>query len=153
MNKILIICNAAIAAMLSLFGCTVYGPDEYGTPSADFVIKGKVSSSNTGQPAPEIAVAMRTEYYTDNDGNTRFGTIDSVATNSRGEYQIVAQRLWPEDQTFHVAFSDVDGAANGSFADTTVTVEFVDPAFSGGSGNWYAGQAQKELNVELLPKE
>ncbi|MDR0667124.1 MAG: radical SAM-associated putative lipoprotein [Prevotellaceae bacterium] len=152
MKKILIIYNAAIAAILSLFGCTVNGPDEYGTPSADFVINGKVSS-NTGQPVPEIAVTMRTEHYTDTAGNRLFSTIDSVATNSHGEYQIVAQSLWPEDHTFHVVFSDVDGAANGSFADTTITVEFVDPAFSGGSGNWYAGQVQKELNVELSPKE
>ncbi|MDR2802012.1 MAG: radical SAM-associated putative lipoprotein [Prevotellaceae bacterium] len=154
MKKILTICNAIIAALLSLLGCTINhdNPVEYGTPSADFIINGKVSS-NTGQPVPRIAVVMREYVGTDNDGRPLFYKVDSTGTNDNGDYQVKSEGTFPEDKTYRLAFSDIDGVTNGAFKDTTVTVEFIDPVFTGRDKHWYAGETGKEVNIQLRPEE
>lgn len=154
MKKILLACNAAISALLSLlgFGCDIVGPDEYGTPSADFIISGRVSSS-AGQPVKGIAVAMHQLVGMDDDGRDVFSKADSTATDDGGQYRVLSRGAVPEDQAYRLTFSDVDGAANGAFRDTTRTVYFIDPTFVGKTGNWHSGEAGKEVNVELRPKE
>jgi putative lipoprotein (rSAM/lipoprotein system) len=154
MKKFLKAYNALIAALLTLLGfasaCTnggdEYGPPmvEYGTPSADFIIRGKVSSAETQQPVTGIAVVMDEQ---------RGGRRDSVTTASDGTYEVVAWGAFPTEQTYDLTFSDIDGAANGAFRDTTVAVVFTDPVFTGGDGHWYSGQTATERNLPLTPKE
>jgi putative lipoprotein (rSAM/lipoprotein system) len=154
MKKILTICNAIIAALLSLTGCTfdIQSPAEYGTPSADFVVRGKVSS-DAGQPAPNVAVVMRKQLGTDDDGRPQFYKVDSAGTDSNGSYRVKEQGAFPEDQAYRLTFSDVDGSANGALKDTTVTVEFTNPKFTGGDGSWSRGEAEREVNIQLRPEE
>jgi putative lipoprotein (rSAM/lipoprotein system) len=154
MKKIFTIYNAIIAALLSLLGCpiNVSDPAEYGTPSADFIIRGK-ASSNADQPAPNISVVMREQIGTDNDGRPQFHKVDSTGTDNNGAYRVKAQSAFPEDQAFRLTFYDIDGAVNGAFKDTTVTVEFINPVFTGGSGNWHKGETVQEVNIQLRPEE
>jgi putative lipoprotein (rSAM/lipoprotein system) len=154
MKKILTIYNAIIAALLSLLGCTINisGPAEYGTPSADFIIRGK-ALSNDGQPASNISVVMREQIGTGNDEQPQLHKVDSTRTDNNGDYRVKAQGAFPEDQTFRLTFSDIDGATNGAFKDTTVTVEFINPVFTGGSGNWHKGETVQEVNIQLHPEE
>jgi hypothetical protein len=48
-----------------------------------------------------------------------------------------------------MSFEDIDGAQNGSFQALDTIVEFVDPQFTGGSGNWDSGETETIFNVEL----
>jgi putative lipoprotein (rSAM/lipoprotein system) len=150
MKKITVICNAIIASLLGLLGfassCEEASPAEYGTPTADFVILGKVSSS-TGQPVKNISVEMHKVA-----GGAAGHRTDSTGTDANGNYRVKEQDF-PTNQTYRLTFSDLDGAANGAFKDTSLTVDFTNPAFTGGDGNWYKGEASKEVNVQLREEE
>ena len=60
--KLLNACNLIIAGLCALLGlasCTTSGPDEYGTPSAKFIVNGKVLSEKTQQSLKNIRVIMQ----------------------------------------------------------------------------------------------
>jgi putative lipoprotein (rSAM/lipoprotein system) len=151
MKKMLSISNTVIAAILSLLGCTVEGPDEYGTPlveygtpSADFIISGKVTSP-AGTPVKNISVVMR-------EGDRTAFLADSTGTDKDGKYRVLA-RTFPQSTTFQLAFSDIDDEDNGALKDTTLTVDFNNPQFTGGDKHWHRGETSKEVDIQLRPKE
>lgn len=131
--------NVLIAGLLTMLGFSTAcdSKDEYGTPSAKFVVKGKVKSSVTDQPIENIRVSM--------EGDTSF-------TNARGEYQIADKWGFPSDQTYHIEFRDIDGETNGEFNVLDTIVEFKNPEFTGGDGDWYSGEATKEFDTKLNPE-
>lgn len=124
-------------AVCSLGGCEHFGAMEYGTPHAIFKVKGTVKSEATSEAIPNIRVVM--DY-------------DTAYTDASGNYLVGVDRF-PSDQTFHVQFTDIDGAANGEYDSLGVAVEFVDPEFTGGSGSWDNGEIEKVINVNLKEKE
>lgn len=143
--------NAIIFGLLALFGfasCSKGGTNpnpgpnpinEYGTPYATFIVKGKVTS-NTGNPIENIRVVMKSA-----------STIsDTAFTDSDGNYQdsVVA---FPDTLTFQLDFKDIDGASNGDYNSLDTTSEFTNPKFTGGAG-WYAGETSKDLNIKLDKK-
>jgi putative lipoprotein (rSAM/lipoprotein system) len=125
---------------ISLTGCdSPVDPDpvaEYGVPYAIFKVKGKVTSEAEG--IPNIKVKMGSDSF----------FFDSTYTDANGEYEI-SQGTFPSDQAFDMSFEDIDGAQNGSFQALDTIVEFVDPQFTGGSGNWDSGETETIFNVEL----
>ncbi len=125
---------------ISLTGCdSPVDPDpvaEYGVPYAIFKVKGKVTSEAEG--IPNIKVKMGSDSF----------FFDSTYTDANGEYEI-SQGTFPSDQAFDMSFEDIDGAQNGSFQALDTIVEFVDPQFTGGSGNWDSGETETTFNVEL----
>lgn len=122
---------AAIAPVLGMqTSCIFGGADEYGTPEADYKVKGMVTDVD-GHPVPGINVSMfYAETTTDNDGR----------------YEVGVRNLGID--TAYVSFRDVDGADNGRFADTVGAVSFRDAHFEGGHG-WYEGEATKTLDMTL----
>ena len=125
--------NAVIFAVLSVLGFTMsscskckYGSPiaEYGTPSATFVVQGKVTDSQTNQPIEGIQIEM---------------SWSKTFTDADGQYQIATQHF-PDDQTFPVRFRDIDGELNGSYLDLDTTAAFQDPKFTGGDGRWHKGE-------------
>jgi putative lipoprotein (rSAM/lipoprotein system) len=134
--------NKLLAFLLSLIGvgaaCTTGGceygtpADEYGTPSAKFIVNGKVTSeSNTAIQG--IRVIMK---------------YDTVYTDSEGDYS-AKTIAFPESQTFTLKFEDVDGTSNGSYQAQDTTATFTDPQFTNGDGDWYSGETSQELNIKL----
>jgi putative lipoprotein (rSAM/lipoprotein system) len=138
--RILKMYNVLLAGLLSILGfASSCDPrDEYGTPSAKFIVNGKVSSTETGQAIENIQVVMK---------------FDTSYTNTKGEYQVVDMQGFPNDQEYTIVFNDVDGTERGSFQDRDTLVEFTDPKFSGGDGNWYSGEISAKLDVQLSPKK
>lgn len=131
--------NAILALLLSFLGFAVScGKMEYGTPSAKFIVKGKVESSVTNQPIQNIRVYMQG---------------DSTSTDSTGHYQIINSRGFPEAQTFPIRFHDIDGNLQGEFNNLDTVVEFKNPQFINGDGHWYKGETSKEFNIQLKPKK
>ncbi len=132
--------NAIICVILAILGfaSSCDSPKEYGTPSADFIINGKVTDSETNQPIENIRV---------------IANYDSVYTNGNGSYRIVKRGYFTQDETFAITFQDVDGELNGSYQDLDTIVEFKNPVFTGGDDKWDEGETSKQFNVKLTPKK
>lgn len=131
--------NWFITGLLTLLGysCT-FGPHEYGTPSAKFIVNGRVTSASTEQPIEDIRVII--------PGDTSY-------TNSNGEYQVSNRGAFPQEQTFDIRFEDTDGNLHGKFIDLDTAVEFKNPQFTGGDGDWYEGETSTDFDVKLTPDE
>jgi putative lipoprotein (rSAM/lipoprotein system) len=140
------ICNLLLSGILAMLGfsCVFTSRMEYGMPSATFRIKGKITSSSTNQPIKKIKVVM--------SGDFTVYDKDSVITGNDGMYD-VNLKTSPWQQTFYIRCADTDGSSNGAFEASDTTVDFKDPQFHGGDGDWYEGVAEKEINVKLKPGE
>jgi putative lipoprotein (rSAM/lipoprotein system) len=133
--------NAILGLLLAFFGFAVSCSKpmaEYGTPSARFIVNGKVESSETNNPIRNIQVSM--EGY-------------STLTDSTGHYRFVIANGFPGSRTFPVNFLDTDGPPNGEFTTLDTTVVFKDPHFINGDGHWYYGETTKEFDIKLNPKK
>ncbi len=86
---------------------------EYGTPYAEYEVKGRVSDSE-GTPISGIKVSMGVEDY-----------MDSVAvTDADGRFHVIHDTFPFRDNTFDIQFTDIDGEAGGGlFEEQTVTVQ------------------------------
>ena len=134
--------NMLIAGLLSILGfstsCNILPLAEYGSPSAKYIINGKVTSVETGKAIKGVRVSMQG---------------DSTLTNADGSYQVVEKYGFPGDQLLQITFKDIDGAANGEYANIDTVVEIKDPQYTGGDGDWYSGEATEEFSIKLNPKK
>ena len=135
--------NAFILLLLALFGyaCSkdpFSTKTEYGTPSAKFIVQGKVVSLSNDQAINNIQVVMKG---------------DTVMTDQNGNYKVADKFGFPTDQTYTVRFKDVDGTLNGAFDNLDTVVEFKNPKFINGDGHWYNGETEKDVTVKLTPKK
>lgn len=108
-------------------------PDMYGTPTATFSVKGKVTDTD-GRPIAGIAVSIRDAYY-------------RHLTDAEGVFVISNESAWPsERQTLR--FEDIDGPLHGEFMAKEVEVEFTKSGE--GDGGWYAGSyVAPDMEVRL----
>ncbi|MFV0267034.1 MAG: radical SAM-associated putative lipoprotein [Draconibacterium sp.] len=145
-NRILKSQNKIIAFLLSVLGigsAGIFGgcnptdaPVEYGSPSATFVVKGKVTNeAEAGIKGIKVKMVN-----------------DSTATDQNGQYEIDIVDF-PTDREFQIQFEDIDSAANGNYEKMDTVVTFVDPVFKNPDGNWYAGETTKEFDIKLREKE
>ena len=147
--------NAVLTALLSMlgYGCSsteepldMYGPPvEYGTPHADYIIKGRVMDES-GTPVQGIKTSLRKV-----DKVRAYG-IDSVQTNVSGNYQL-KHTGW-QNQYYKVIVEDIDGEANGGeFLSDTLDIDY-DKAVKtkDGDGKWYLGIYEITQDVKLKKK-
>ena len=147
--------NAVLTALLSMlgYGCSsteepldMYGPPvEYGTPHADYIIKGRVMDES-GTPVQGIKTSLRKV-----DKVRAYG-IDSVQTNASGNYQL-KHTGW-QNQYYKVIVEDIDGEANGGeFLSDTLDIDY-DKAVKtkDGDGKWYHGIYEISQDVKLKKK-
>jgi len=155
-NRFLRSYNALIVSLISFLGFAsscdpIGGKVMYGTPSADYIVKGKVgTAANT--PVAGIKVEMSMEI---NNGTEKVSYLlnSTSSAESTGAYKVSAGGQSPEGESFKIKFTDIDGALNGEFETLDTTIVFKDPKFTGGDGHWYHGQTEKEVNVKLKPKK
>lgn len=132
--------NTFLSVLLTVLGFSATcdpnsGRMEYGVPHADFIVKGTIESFDNASPIPDIKVVMGYDSaYTDQDGNFE-----------------VENSAFPGNQSFLLEVRDVDGATAGEYNALDTVIVFEYPEFSGGSGNWYEGKTEKEINVKLKP--
>lgn len=153
--KVLKSYNTLITFLVSLLGFAsscdwMGGRAMYGTPMADFVVKGKVESKSN-KPVVGIKVEMSKEYDSEN-GKTLVFVNSATSDGGNGAYELIG-RDDPLDQTFKIKFTDVDGTTNGEYETLDTTVVFQNVKYTGGDGNWYHGKTEKELNVKLKTKK
>ena len=133
---------ATAAGLLGLnVGCERVIQCEYGCPEADYEVKGRVTTQGD-VPIEGIEVSLNS-YYADTSADT---------SDADGRYDLSYRGFPPmgdERDTVKVTFADIDGEANGHYADTTVQVVFHRSDLQGGDGHWYEGRATKEVDVKL----
>lgn len=142
--------------VLSLLGCLALltGCDyireslivEYGTPTADFELKGIVTDKQTDKPIEGIQVVRL------NPSSDLWE--DTVYTNLRGKYEFHFQDFSVADQYFEIKVEDVDGSVNGGEFKTTTKDVYIEDYnwIKEPEGNWYDGKAVKTQNFELDKK-
>lgn len=136
--------NWLLATAAGLFGLNAGcdAPVEYGCPTADYEVKGRVTTQDD-VPIEGIAVSRNERYY----------SYTSDTTDADGRYYLRYSGFPIDGDTVEVYFSDIDGEANGSYADTMRSVVFYQSDLHGGDGHWYEGRATKVVDVKLREVE
>lgn len=112
---------------------------EYGTPSADFVIKGKVVDKSSQKPIENIAIIRK----------MRSHGIDTARTNAKGEYELKFNDFPGID---HWIFAeDLDGTENGGlYAPDSINVNSSTMQNIKKGSGWYKGAFEKnDVNFQL----
>ena len=137
--------NYCIGFILSLFGLTTfmsceYGVPpvtaEYGTPSAEFHISGRVENK-LGKSIEGIKVSV---YSQQNPLDT---------TNSDGSFKIDIYNYWPEEEISLIA-SDIDSTQNGHYKTDTI---YISPEYKKDPNNSWNQIANIDNVVFTLEKE
>jgi len=122
----------------------------YGSPHADFIVKGNIVSAADNKPIPDIIVEMRILWTIEGQQPaTRLTATDFSHYN--GDYRVTAGAEY--NLNYQLKFTDTDGALYGQYETLDTTIVFQDPVFTNGDGHWYSGYAEKELNIKLKPKK
>ncbi len=135
-------CNrlmVGILALLGFAGCDQTGPDEYGTPLAEYRVKGKVVDADTKQPVTGMQVVSGVPL----DGDKlQWYEADTVYSDVKGEFEIV-HRSYPT-RTYRVIWEDMRETPEYKKDSTDLAIT---GKFSGGSG-WYEGHVSLEIQIE-----
>ena len=116
--------------------------DEYGSPTADFEIKGNVTDPQ-GNPVPNIRVAETGAY----------GNFNETRSDSKGYYTTEWKGGYSRGP-YTFSFTDTDGPLNGGdFAERIVEVTFKNADLISPGSGWYEGVYSKTIDVTLTPKE
>jgi len=149
---------AGILGLLGFSGCNKFGVDEYGTPHADYTVKGAVFNKATGKPLAGIRVAYNCEScITLMYGvlPTHYASKAHVMTNAKGEFKLTDRFDAGEPQMIGnkgilpVYAED----RNGVFQNEILPVDFSNAEHSGNAKGWYKGEYTVNVNVELTEIE
>lgn len=121
----------------------------YGSPSADYSIKGKVTDSN-GRPIPGLQVALGNRM--DNQPGViydqNYWPLDTVTTGYDGKFQADLDGF--PISKLQIDIKDLDGPNNGGeFSDLGLVIS--DIKLEGGKG-WYEGHADIQVPDIILTK-
>lgn len=145
-----------IALLLALFGIGTTGcivPCMYGSPTADFTVKGKVVDES-GAPISGLQVILGRRYYDSPSViyDENYFPIDTIQTGPDGiyQYQTMNGAAFPVDN-LQVDVNDIDGeAGGGAFESASLVVKKIE--YDGGKG-WYEGHAEIEVPDIILKKK
>lgn len=137
--------NWALAGLISFLGLGIScdsiikdSPSEYGSPHADFRVKGKVTDE-AGTPIPGIRMHAQPspQYY---------GRTDTTYTDENGNYELQSVIIGHEH--IDVYAEDIDGVNNGMFQPDSARILSKDIDLKDGKG-WYEGWDEKEIDFRL----
>ena len=140
--------NWALAGLLSFLGfsgCDIIGRVEYGTPHAEYEVKGTITNE-AGKNIPDIQVNLAQ--------GKRGGYIESgitVKTDEMGHYSASVTTFPGKD--FVMIVTDTDGETNGSYASDTIAVRFEEKDYYKKGKGWFEGAARKKVDIKLKPKK
>lgn len=149
-RDIIRVMNAFFAGILTILGfnnCDKIfegGVDEYGTPHADYSIKGSVKDKD-GNAIPGIKVSMSFRHSELED------TAAVTTSDEKGKYSL-NQTEFPSSEIKIIA-EDVDGEKNGLFKNKTEKITIKSDDYKNSSGAWFYGTVEKEVNFQLEEKE
>lgn len=135
-----------VLVFLGFQSCSTVDPkDEYGTPSAKFIVKGKVENGDKEVSGLKVALGVINKGY----DKEKVRYVDSVNTDVKGLFK-VSIKDFPTSQKFVIKYEDIDEEKNGLLETVIDTVRFDNPSFTNGSGGWYVGETTKDLGTVKL---
>ena len=146
--------NAILTALLSMlgYGCSTTSnePEMYGTPTADYIFKGRVTDE-AGVPIQGIKTSLKQVFKSDD--RTYVEGLDSVLTGASGDYQLKYGGIIGQiDHHSKLIVEDVDGEANGGkFLSDTIDIDFKNNAvqIKNGDSGWYEGTYEISQDIRL----
>ena len=143
--------NWALAGLLTMLGfsggCSGIGVVEYGSPSANFKVMGRVTDEQ-GRPisgvrivAPNVEGKWGKQQYP--------SPLDTTYTSPDGSYRYWYNAGWAPDSVY-VKLKFEDPTSNPVYESDSVTVGFAKGDLKGASGEWYQGAAEKKVNITLM---
>ena len=143
--------NAILTALLSMlgYGCSTTSnePEMYGTPTADYIFKGRVTDE-AGVPIQGIKTSLKQVFKSDN--GTYVEGLDSMLTGASGDYQLKYDGMIEHQSKLIV--EDIDGEANGGkFLSHTIDIDFKNNAIQikNGDNSWYQGTYEITQDIRL----
>ena len=145
--------NWALAGLLSLLGFTnCVFQMEYGTPHADYTVKGTVVDKATGKPIEGIRVG----YSPEARSITMYGVMPTpyqfknyVITDAKGAFKLTENVFPDQNLTIPVYVEDIDGEQNGLYKADTLQVDFSKAERTKKASHWYEGEYTVTENVKL----
>ena len=129
------------SSMVSCDGDINQHADMYGTPTADYEVKGKVLDAD-GDPIKGIKVILK------HPSSLNILNSQSLAD---GSYTL-STKLMITNKLL-LTTQDIDGAENGGeFEEKTVELDFSKIEYTGDKGAWYSGKKSLEQNIVLEEK-
>jgi putative lipoprotein (rSAM/lipoprotein system) len=153
---------AGLIALLGFTGCGKTGRVEYGTPYADYIVKGVVVNKVTEKPIQGIRVGYYPLVWSDLFGTPPeyyYGPKEYVVTNAKGEFTLkeliyVNNFQWINNSLMlPVYVEDIDGELNGLYQSKSIQVNFSKAIHSGNPKHWYEGVYTITVNVGLTEVE
>ena len=154
---------AMLLSLLGIGGCDILenGGDDggmrlmYGTPTADWSIKGKVTDEdNNPIGGIQVILGSRQENTSSVIYDVNYFPIDTLITGSDGTYSMSNDRNGRNHypvKTLQVDVKDIDGPDNGGeFNDSQIVIR--DIRYEGGSV-WYKGRAEIQVPDFVLKKK
>lgn len=139
--------------LLALFGLSTSGcfiPAMYGTPSADWSVKGRVTDEDN-QPVAGIQVVLGNHFQSNEHViyDQEYWPLDTLQTGPDGTFQ--ASRGGFPIQQLKVDFQDIDGEENGGeFEAVSLMIRKIEYKDAKG---WYSGRAEIEIPDVILKKK
>ena len=151
--------NWFLAGLLAILGFSNCEPRmEYGTPNADYTVKGTVVNKEDSKPVKGIRIGYG--YYP--GPICMYGVLPAPYTqlaadtsDTTGDYKLT-QEFYAGDiheNETPVYIQDIDGNENGLFRDTVININFDNATRSGKRTDWYEGELTIEFDIELTPKK
>lgn len=138
MKKIITKSLSILGFTIPMFGCDA--PEMYGTPWADYEVKGKVLDAD-GDPIKGIKVSLIEDQYNS----------QSTQSLENGTFKVSLGTI-PFDK-LKLTAQDIDGAENGGeFEEKTLELDFSKVAYTGESDGWYHGKKSIEQDIVLEEK-
>lgn len=138
MKKIITKSLSVLGFTIPMFGCDA--PEMYGTPWADYEVKGKVLDAD-GDPIKGIKVSLIEDQYNS----------QSTQSLENGTFKVSLGTI-PFDK-LKLTAQDIDGAENGGeFEEKTVELDFSKIKYTGESDGWYHGKKSLEQDIVLEEK-
>lgn len=139
--------------LLALFGfgttecCT---PRMYGSPNAEWTVKGKVTDEdNNPVPGLQVVLGDRLDNGEGPVSNETYRTLDTLRTQADGTYSV--SRYGFPVQTLQVDIHDIDGADNGGqFEDASVIIRNIE---NGGGKGGYSGHTEIDVPDIIVKKK
>lgn len=144
--------NTILTALLTMlgYGCSsdepmdMYGPPvEYGTPYADYIVKGQVTDE-AGTPIKDIQITAPYGYGTDSQHD------QVVQTDAAGNFTL---KEFSSMKGYQIIFEDIDGEANGGdFKSDTINVNTLPMTQAEQGSGWYGGKFDVKAEIKLKKK-
>jgi putative lipoprotein (rSAM/lipoprotein system) len=156
---------AGIIGMLGFGGCGKSETEtllEYGSPHADYTVKGKVVNKATKNPIEGIRVGYSCELC----AVPEYGVLPTpyqpkahVLTDSKGDFKLTdifhagEYQIIEKKPTLDVYVEDIDGEKNGLYQPEHLQVDFSKAVRTKPQKSWYEGEFTVTVDVELTEIE